>query len=160
MLVNRNKVCYNETGNIFPTRSCGMCSRLSSPNSHSNAFQYGLLPFCRDAPYPGFPEKGGYSVYEMTTLFPAEQIGYTTQTTAVQAAAAGTFAPSNNPITTGIVFGLLFGFLTAAILFGRFAGCYFCRRRGEIGGVYKSPRMDSETRTARYCPICGRKLHR
>lgn len=95
----------------------------------------------------------------MTTLFPAEQTAYTTQTTAVRAVAAGTFAPSENPITTGLVFGLLIGFILAAILFGRFNGCPFCRRPGQIGGVYKSDRMDNETKTAKFCPMCGRRLH-
>ncbi len=97
-------------------------------------------------------------MYEMTTLFPAEQTADTTQTTVVIAAAGGTFAPSDNPITTGLFFGLVFGFLIAAIMFGRFSGCYFCRRRGQIAGYFESPRLDKETKTAKYCPMCGRKL--
>ena len=96
----------------------------------------------------------------MTTLFPAEQIADTTQTTVVMAAAAGTFAPSENPITTGLVFGLVFGFLIAAILFGRFSGCPFCRRGGMIGGYYESPPLNKETKTAKFCPMCGRRLRR
>ena len=98
-------------------------------------------------------------MYEMTTLFPAEPTAYTTQTTVVDAAAAGPYAPSENPITTGLVFGLLIGFAIAAILFGRFSGCPFCRRPGQIGGLYKSDRIDTETKTARFCPMCGRRLH-
>ena len=96
----------------------------------------------------------------MTTLFPVEQIANTTQTTAALASAGGSFAPSDNPITTALVCGLILGFLIAAIRFGRFSGCSFCRRRGEIGGFYESSRIDRETRTAKFCPMCGRKLHR
>ena len=96
----------------------------------------------------------------MMTLVPAEQIMHMIQTAAVHTAAEGSFVPSENPITTGLVLGSLFGFALGWSFCGTFARCPFCSRPGKISGIYKNDADVMEQRPAKYCPMCGKRLRR
>ena len=97
---------------------------------------------------------------EMMTLVPAELIMDMIQTAAVHTAAEGSFVPSENPVTTGRVIGVLFGFTLGWSFCGTFARCPFCSRPGKISGVFKGDFDVMEQRPAKYCPMCGKKLRR
>ena len=141
-----------------------MCEQYDYPCQQEaypeNAEDYTDYAECRDN--AEYAEDEAYD-------YDAESVNYfayageeQTESTAVAYAAAPAAedfrALAENPDVLIVLFAFLFGLLLGASFNSRSSGCPFCRRPGQIGGVYEDGDMNKEKKHAHYCPMCGKFL--
>ena len=91
---------------------------------------------------------------QLTVLFPITEIFL------ISGADALTVL-QENPTAAALLIGLAAGFLLGIFMRSsdsKSAGCRFCKQQGTIVGLCKSSEFNQETRKAKFCPVCGRRL--
>lgn len=106
------------------------------------------------APVSANNRKGWCPVLQLTALLPIPEIS-------LLSGAEELHVLQDNPTAAALLIGLAGGFLLGIFMRSsdsKSAGCSFCKQQGTIVGLCKSSEFNQETRKAKFCPVCGRRL--